>query len=368
MIEYECPHCSLALKIPPQYAGQKGRCNRCGNEIMVPAVASPQTSQHVASQERANSYGGFWLRFLAYWLDCLVLYAPVSLLVLLLGDLLSEAFRPVLLDSMPPQEVDTLLPYIAEGIGQWVLLLLAVPYFVVLESSKWRATPAKLVLGLQVIGEDGATISAWRAAGRFFGKMLSLLPLGIGFLMVGFTQKKQGLHDKVSDTLVVRRTLPIYTRVASGGVILAAAFLVLFGERLLLGVPGPVDIAAETPLDGIVGADSTLTFVSKMLGNVSLDGFLSHLTDDQVFWAEYDLEQGSAYRETHDLVAAEFKGWNSIPTRVFFLVERDGGRVLPDKAHIGDEKIDCGEYLVATATALGARLEAERQEAKKAAQ
>jgi uncharacterized RDD family membrane protein YckC len=50
---------------------------------------------------------------------------------------------------------------------------------------------------------NGARISFGNATGRYFGKILSGLILYVGYLMVAFTDKKQGLHDMMASTLVV---------------------------------------------------------------------------------------------------------------------------------------------------------------------
>jgi len=65
-----------------------------------------------------------------------------------------------------------------------------------------QATLGKRVLGLRVTDVNGARIFFGRASTRFFGKFLSTATLGFGFLMVLWTQNKQGLHDLVSGCLV----------------------------------------------------------------------------------------------------------------------------------------------------------------------
>jgi uncharacterized RDD family membrane protein YckC len=52
---------------------------------------------------------------------------------------------------------------------------------------------------------NGDRISFGKASGRFFGKIISRLILGIGFFMIGFTEKKQGLHDMIAGCLVVKK-------------------------------------------------------------------------------------------------------------------------------------------------------------------
>jgi uncharacterized RDD family membrane protein YckC len=77
-------------------------------------------------------------------------------------------------------------------------------YFAFMESSSRQATLGKMAIGVRVTDLDGRPVSFARATGRYFAKILSNLTLGIGHLMVAFTERKQGLHDMVAGTLVVR--------------------------------------------------------------------------------------------------------------------------------------------------------------------
>jgi len=78
-------------------------------------------------------------------------------------------------------------------------------YYALLQSSAWQATLGKKALGLEVTDLQGRRISFGRATGRFFAKFLSLMIVFIGFLMIGFTERKQGLHDILAGTLVIRK-------------------------------------------------------------------------------------------------------------------------------------------------------------------
>ena len=73
-----------------------------------------------------------------------------------------------------------------------------------MESSRRQATLGKMALGIRVTDLDGRRVSFARASGRWFGKILSSLIFGIGYLMVAFTEKKQGLHDMIAGTRVMR--------------------------------------------------------------------------------------------------------------------------------------------------------------------
>ena len=84
-------------------------------------------------------------------------------------------------------------------LGQWL-------YFAYLESGEKQATWGKQMLGLYVTDLSGNRMTFARASGRFFAKIVSgLIPLGIGYIMAGFTERKQALHDMIASCLVLRR-------------------------------------------------------------------------------------------------------------------------------------------------------------------
>jgi len=72
-----------------------------------------------------------------------------------------------------------------------------------MESSDKQATMGKMALGIIVTDLEGNRVSFGRATGRYFAKILSALILLIGYMMTGFTQKKQALHDMIAGTLVI---------------------------------------------------------------------------------------------------------------------------------------------------------------------
>ena len=78
-------------------------------------------------------------------------------------------------------------------------------YWPLFESSPLQATPGKMILKLQVTDLEGQRISIGRALVRNVSKVLSLLPFGFGFMMVGTTLRYQCLHDKIAKTLVLKR-------------------------------------------------------------------------------------------------------------------------------------------------------------------
>ena len=77
-------------------------------------------------------------------------------------------------------------------------------YFALQESSSAQATLGKRAVGIKVTNLEGQRIGFGQATGRFFGKIISGLTLLIGYMMAGFTDRKQALHDIIAGTLVVR--------------------------------------------------------------------------------------------------------------------------------------------------------------------
>jgi uncharacterized RDD family membrane protein YckC len=79
--------------------------------------------------------------------------------------------------------------------GNWL-------YEAFMESSTYQATLGKMIFGMKVTDLYGNRISFGRATGRHFAKYISFIIFCIGFIMVGFTERKQGLHDILAGTLV----------------------------------------------------------------------------------------------------------------------------------------------------------------------
>jgi uncharacterized RDD family membrane protein YckC len=86
--------------------------------------------------------------------------------------------------------------WIATTIAGWL-------YFALMESSAKGGTLGKMALGIKVTDTKGNRVTFGRATGRYFGKIISGVILYIGFIMAGFTQQKQALHDIMAGCLVV---------------------------------------------------------------------------------------------------------------------------------------------------------------------
>lgn len=83
-----------------------------------------------------------------------------------------------------------------------IVLGVNIIYWGLMESSKYRATLGKMVMGLYVGDMDGKPLSVGAAFIRAGGKAFSTIILGIGFVVAFFTQNKQALHDLIAKTMV----------------------------------------------------------------------------------------------------------------------------------------------------------------------
>ena len=151
-------------------------------------------------------YAGFWLRFVAYLIDDIILSAIGFVISLpFIGTII---FSGIALSDLNGCDKSKLFG-IAGIIGTVLLLIITITavcwlYFALMESSKQQATLGKMALGLKVTDMEGNKISFGRATGRYFGKILSGMILMIGYILAGLTEKKQALHDMIASCLVIR--------------------------------------------------------------------------------------------------------------------------------------------------------------------
>jgi uncharacterized RDD family membrane protein YckC len=154
-----------------------------------------------------EDHAGFWKRVAAYVLDAIILYIPQLIIQKAFGvDAAQAALKQAAIDAAGNMQL-VLAAQERFYAAMWPAILLSFVigwlYFAICESSAWQGTLGKLALGIRVTDMQGRRISFPRALGRYVAKLLSFLILGIGFLMVAWTRRKQGLHDMICDTLVL---------------------------------------------------------------------------------------------------------------------------------------------------------------------
>jgi uncharacterized RDD family membrane protein YckC len=141
-------------------------------------------------------YGGFWIRVVAAIIDAILLRVVVSPIRMI--------FRGLGWAGMMSGTPHFGLHLFGGGITLIAMIFASWLYEAFMESSSYQATLGKMIFGMKVTDLKGNRISFERATGRHFAKWLSGLILGIGYIMVGFTERKQGLHDLLAGTLVRR--------------------------------------------------------------------------------------------------------------------------------------------------------------------
>ncbi|MBS4074818.1 RDD family protein [Ameyamaea chiangmaiensis] len=171
-------------------------------------------------EARAWVFAGFWWRVLAYLIDVIALgmlhrfiaLAFTPAVTITYGGASGEgasdiAWRTTQAADFSVSSPMILMPHVhwhGSGVYESLSFLLPALYYILFEASALRATPGKLACRMRVTDLHGRRIGLLRAGVRYFAKFLSLLTLGVGFLMAGWTLRKQALHDLIAETVVIR--------------------------------------------------------------------------------------------------------------------------------------------------------------------
>lgn len=150
------------------------------------APPPPVWDAHPAAASQV-AYGGFWIRLVAYIIDAILLSIASGIVGSVFG---VNIFNP---------DIEHY-----SGVANGISFLIGLFYFALLESSERGATVGKMAMGLRVVTDKGERLSFANAVGRYFAKIVSALILGIGFIMIAFTDRKRGLHDMIAGTLVIK--------------------------------------------------------------------------------------------------------------------------------------------------------------------
>ena len=154
------------------------------------------------------AYAGFWIRFVATIIDTIIIGVPLVILFIITeGSTLTAYTNCVNNATATGLPVAGACGATLGSIAYWELVgfLVELVYFVVLWS-KFGGTLGQRMLGLHVVdAATGRNIGIGRAIGRFVGYVISGIALDIGFIWAAFDARKQGWHDKIASTFVVRK-------------------------------------------------------------------------------------------------------------------------------------------------------------------
>lgn len=153
--------------------------------------------------QETGGYAGFWRRFAARLLDGIIVTVMSALVGCVTGGLIGGVMGAAAAAQNQPLNQKP-LNLAVEVTVQVISLIVAWLYYALMESSSKQATLGKMALGIKVTDLEGRRIGFGRATGRYFSQILSALLLCMGFIMAGFTARKQALHDMIAGTLVVK--------------------------------------------------------------------------------------------------------------------------------------------------------------------
>ncbi|MFZ4412628.1 MAG: RDD family protein [Bacteroidales bacterium] len=163
--------------------------------------------ENILNQEKKKvEYAGFWLRFVAIIIDGIIIGIAQTILISPILALAGISIFKFSTNSL--SDVETIgaigalvgiltLAVLVGTVAKWL-------YFALMESYR-GATIGKMAMGIKVTDMEGNQINFLRATGRYFGKIVSGMILLIGYIMAGFTEKKQALHDIMANCLVVKK-------------------------------------------------------------------------------------------------------------------------------------------------------------------
>lgn len=132
------------------------------------------------------NYAGIGDRLLAFLMDSIIIIVPLLALTQVTG----------------LYKINREWTGVAINIFELILCWL---YFTAFESSSWQATVGKKILNLKVTNKDNLKITFRQASVRFWSKLITLLTLGIGFLILAFNEKRQALHDKIAGCVILNK-------------------------------------------------------------------------------------------------------------------------------------------------------------------
>ena len=150
---------------------------------------APPEARELSTDDNSLEYAGFWIRFVASVID--------SILIMLVT-------MPVLIGiyGMAYLESAALVAGTWDFLISWVFPAVVVIVFWIYRS----ATPGKMIVRARIVdAKTGGKPSTGQLIGRYFGYYVSMIPLFLGFIWVAFDKRKQGWHDKLAGTVVVRR-------------------------------------------------------------------------------------------------------------------------------------------------------------------
>jgi len=153
----------------------------------------------VDGEESEFEYVGFWARVWASVID--------SVLVLMIIEPLASWLSPRTFSfwSGDDWNVESLLVSRNAGAADWLISYVLPAVAVIAFWLTKQATPGKMAIGAKVVdARTGGPLTPGQSIGRYLGYFVSMFPCFLGLLWVAFDSRKQGWHDKLAGTVVIR--------------------------------------------------------------------------------------------------------------------------------------------------------------------
>ena len=199
-----CPKCGKETDALGKF------CQWCGADIVTnPPLTHMVTPEEEEEEPDVGVYAGLGRRIVAFIVDFIlivlldVVAASALGLVRGLQNLYFYAVQHASVDSLTTEGTSAAL--FGSIIAAYGIVVVVIPwlYYAGFESSRSQATPGKLLMRIVVTDLEGNKPSFARVTLRHFAKFISVLIIFIGFLMIGLTKNRQGLHDRIAGCLVL---------------------------------------------------------------------------------------------------------------------------------------------------------------------
>lgn len=157
-------------------------------------------------ETKKSTYAGFWWRLLAHIIDNIIISFVSWIIILPVLGVFGISVYSMMNSGVTMDDPEIWLGPVLMAYFSIISLSVAISwlYYSLMESSVKQGTVGKMVLNIKVTDMEGQRISFLKATGRYFGKIISGFIFMIGYIMAGFTDKKQALHDIMAGCLVIK--------------------------------------------------------------------------------------------------------------------------------------------------------------------